>query len=77
VAAGFCYKPVTEAAWSTFTQDVRKIFKEHEDIIAREFDLPDRAPVADDECFCGINIPIMVLTTLKKLILNISMFFSL
>jgi hypothetical protein len=41
-------KPVNAAAWDAFIQDVRKIFKEHEDIIAREFDLPDRAPVADD-----------------------------
>ena len=41
-------KQVTAAAWDAFIQDVRKIFKEHEDIIAREFDLPDRAPVADD-----------------------------
>jgi len=34
--------------WDAFIADVRKIFKEHEDIIAREYDLPDRAPIADD-----------------------------
>jgi len=41
-------KQVTAADWDAFIQDVRKIFRKHEDIIAREFDLPDRAPVADD-----------------------------
>lgn len=41
-------KPVPAKAWDAFIADVRKIFKEHADIIARESDLPDRAPVADD-----------------------------
>ena len=41
-------KPVPAKAWDAFIEDVRKIFKAHDDIIARESDLPDRAPIADD-----------------------------
>lgn len=41
-------KPVPAKAWDAFTNDVRKIFKAHEGLIAREYDLPDRAPVVDD-----------------------------
>lgn len=41
-------KPVPAEAWNAFTNDVRKIFKAHEGLIARELDLPDRAPIVDD-----------------------------
>ena len=41
-------KPVPAEAWNAFTNDVRKIFKAHEGLIARESDLPDRAPIVDD-----------------------------
>jgi hypothetical protein len=41
-------KLVPAKAWDAFIADVRKIFKAHEGLIAREYDLPDRAPVADD-----------------------------
>ena len=39
---------VTTEQWNSFTDDVRKIFKKHADILCRESSMKDRVPVVDD-----------------------------